>query len=124
MQVLDTIIRLAKLKPREVPVSTILDQRKSELVKLLPYWTNAEASGIFAENFFPDYPINSLKEKTLKAFEKAGKIISVSKMYAENNLRGYFIVQGEKISLKVSFTLTPENPPLVQSFDIEEVQQQ
>jgi CubicO group peptidase (beta-lactamase class C family) len=51
MQVLDTLIKLAGLQPMQLPPSNILEQRKNDLVKLLPDWNNAEQSGIFAENF-------------------------------------------------------------------------
>ena len=60
MQVLDTIIKLAGLQPRALPASRILEQRKNELIKLLPDWNNAAKAGIFAENFFPDYPLDTL----------------------------------------------------------------
>ena len=73
MQVLDTLIKMAELKPRELPASRILEQRKGELVKLLPEWNNAETSGIFAENFFPDYPIDTLKKYARDLYKKPGK---------------------------------------------------
>ncbi|MDB5137847.1 MAG: beta-lactamase family protein, partial [Mucilaginibacter sp.] len=34
-------------------------------------------------------------------------------------LRGYFIVHGEQANVKVSFTLTPENPALIQAYHID-----
>ena len=80
LKVLDTIIKIAGLQPAQLPPSAILEKRKNELVKLLPGWDNAEQSGIFAENFFPDYPIDSLKKEAKELFAKAGKIISVKEM--------------------------------------------
>jgi hypothetical protein len=62
-----------------LPASAILEQRKNELVQLLPHWNNAESSGIFAENFFPDYPIDSLKKSAGELFAKAGKIIGIKR---------------------------------------------
>lgn len=121
MQVLDTLIKMAGLKPRELPASRILEQRKEELVKLLPEWNDAEQSGIFAENFFPDYPIDTLKKYARDLYTKAGKIISVKEMKAENQLRGSFIMEGEKTNIQIYFTLSPENPPLIQEYDIWEV---
>ena len=32
----------------------------------------------------------------------------------ESQLSGYFIMDGEKADLKISFMLTPQNPPLIQ----------
>jgi hypothetical protein len=120
LAVLDTIIKMADLKPRAISVSPILEQRKNELVKLLPDWKNAEKSGIFAENFFPDNPIDSLRKQSIDLFVKAGKILSVKEMMPENNLRGSFLLEGEKTNLMVMFTLTPENPPLIQEYHISE----
>jgi CubicO group peptidase (beta-lactamase class C family) len=121
MQVLDTIIKMAGLQPMQLPPSKILEKRKNELVNILPGWNNAEQSGLFAENFFPDYPIDSLKKQAAELFLKAGKIITVSPVTPENQLRGRFIMEGEKAKLEVFFTLSPENPPLIQAFEIREL---
>jgi hypothetical protein len=42
-------------------------------------------------------------------------------MVAENNLRGAFVLEGANGSLEVFFTLTPENPPLIQEFHLREL---
>jgi len=124
LRVLDTIIKMAGLQPRQLPPSKILEQRKNELMKLLPGWDKAEQSGIFAENFFPDYPIDSLKKEARGLFTKAGKIIAVKEMRPENQLRGSFIIEGEKINIEIYFTLSPENPALIQEYHIREVPKQ
>ncbi len=118
LKVLDTIIKIAGLQPAQLPPSAILEKRKTELIKLLPGWTNAEQSGIFAENFFPDYPIDSLKKQASELFVKAGKIISVKELKPENQLRGSFILEGENSDIIIFFTLSPENPPLIQEYGI------
>jgi len=120
MQALDTLIALAKLKPKPLPVSAILNQRKSELTKLLPDWNQAEASGIFAENFFLDYFPDMLRKEATAIFNRAGKIVRVQELVPSNNLRGSFIMEGEKADIEVFFTLTPENPPLIQQYSIKE----
>jgi len=124
MKVLDTIIKLTGFRPMQLPPSKILEQRKNELVKILPDWNNAEKAGIFAENFFPDYPIDTLRKQAKDLFAKAGKIISVKEMKPENQLRGSFIIEGEKINIEIYFTLSPENPPLIQEYHIREVPKQ
>lgn len=121
LRVLDTLIKIAGLQPRQIIPSKILEQRKNELLKILPDWNNAEQSGIFAENYFPDYPIDSLKKEAKDLYNKAGKIISVKAMKPENQLRGSFIIEGEKINMEVYFTLSPENPALIQEYHIKEV---
>ncbi len=120
-RVLDTIIKIAGLKPRQLPPSAILEKRKNDLLKLLPDWNGAESSGIFAENFFPDYPIDTLKKYARQYYAKAGKIIGVKEMNPENQLRGSFIIEGEQSNIEVYFTLSPENPPLIQEYHIREL---
>jgi CubicO group peptidase (beta-lactamase class C family) len=115
--VLDTIISLAGLKPLPVTVSRILIQRKEALLKLLPNWEGAEESGIFAENFFPDRSVSHRKKELDAILEKAGNITGSSEMTAENQLRGTFLLSCSNGNVKVFFTLSPENPALVQQLD-------
>lgn len=121
MRVLDTLLAMTGLQPHSMAPSAILEKRKNELMKILPDWKDAEKSGIFAENFFPDYPIEALRTESRQLFEKAGKVIRVGELQPENQLRGSFIIEGEKANLQVMFTLTPENPPLIQEYHIREV---
>jgi CubicO group peptidase (beta-lactamase class C family) len=116
---LDSLLTLSGIKPRQLPSSAILDQRKSEIIKVIADWDIARSSGIFAENFFSDYSPRDLKAEALDTFAKAGKIISIGEMIPENQLRGYFIFHCEKADIRVTFTLTPENPALIQSYDLE-----
>ena len=124
LKILDTIIEIAGLKPMQLPSSKILEQRKNELVKLLPGWNNAQQSGIFAENFFPDYPIDTLQKYAKELYTKAGNILSIKPVVPENQLRGSFIIEGEKTNIEIYFTLSPENPPLIQEYHIREVPKQ
>ncbi|MBS1664805.1 MAG: beta-lactamase family protein [Bacteroidetes bacterium] len=117
-RVLDTLITLAHLKPHVVVGAEILSQRKKELTALLPSWEGAKKSGIFAENFFADYFVESLKQEAVAVFDRAGKIVRVGEMRPDNNLRGSFVLEGEKGNIEIRFTLTPENPALIQEYHI------
>ncbi|MBL7699843.1 MAG: beta-lactamase family protein [Chitinophagaceae bacterium] len=119
-RILDTLISLAALKPLELPASNILNQRKQQLVKLLPDWKDAETSGIFAENFFSDYFVDSLRKEAKELFKKAGRILRVGEMIPDNQLRGNFILEGEKTNIFIRFTLSPEIPALIQQYIIRE----
>ena len=119
-QVLDTLIALSKIQPRKLPVSAILNQRKNELIQLLPEWRNPDATHIFAENFFMDYFPDSLRKEAISIFTEAGRIIQVQELVPENNLRGSFIMEGEYGDIEIGFTLTPENPPLIQQYFIKQ----
>lgn len=115
--VLDTVIALAGLKPLPVRVSNVLKERKAQLVKLLPAWQNAEQSGIFAENFFPDKSVGHRKKELDLLLDKVGEITGSTEMIAENQLRGTFLLNAKKGDIKVYFTLSPENPALIQQLD-------
>ncbi len=112
--VLDGIIAAADLKPRELPASDILEQRKRELAALLPYWTDAEDSGIFAENFFMDNRLSDLVDRSRAVYAGAGQIVGIGELRAVNQLRGTFLIEGLDRSIEVFFTLTPEPVPLIQ----------
>ncbi len=119
--VMDTLVAMGQLQPRQLPVSPILAQRKAELVKLLPDWTNAEKSGLFAENFFPDQSVAMRRKAVQDLYAKAGAIRKVGELVPENQLRGHFVLEGERANIDVFFTLTPENPALIQQLDFREV---
>jgi len=118
LQVMQRLIDIAGLKPRQTIPSDILKKRQQQLVSLLPGWKNATGAGIFSENFFDDHIIDSLRKETTTLFNKAGKILRVEEIVPDNQLRGTFRLVGEKADLQVRFTLSPENPALIQAFFI------
>ena len=120
-RIVDTLIKVAKLEPRKIEPTAILLERKDQLLNLLPDWKDAESTGIFAENFFDDYFIESVRNESKILFAKAGKIIRVEEIVPENRLRGSFIIRGEKAKLLVRFTLSAGNSPKIQAFRISEI---
>ena len=122
VKMLDTLLAIANLEPGKPQASAILSQRKNELIKLLPHWNNAEFSGIFADNFFMDYFPDSLRKEASVLYTKVGHIIRINDVVPLNNLRGSFVIEGENADIKVTFTLTPENPPLIQEYHIREIE--
>lgn len=121
LKVVAKLIKKARLKPRQLPPSNRLNEIKDKLITLLPDWQGAKNSGIFAANFFLDTSLTSLRKETQKLFVKTGSITHVGAVIPENQLRGYFMMRGEKTDLKISFILSPDNPALIQSFHIEEI---
>jgi CubicO group peptidase (beta-lactamase class C family) len=119
-QVLDTLVALTGLQPYHV-TSPILEQRRKELVQLLPEWKDAHTSKIFAENFFTDNPVDSLRKLSKGLFEKAGIVKNFTAMSPLNHLRGYFDIEGENAKLRIFFTLSPEHDPKIQEFRISEL---
>ena len=117
-QMIPFIIDKAGLIPISFPVTPILKQRQNELLAFLPKWQNAQQSEIFAENFFLDYFPDLLKSEAEDIFNKAGKILKTNEIMPENGLRGKFLLEGEKANIEISFTMSPENPPLIQAYSI------
>jgi CubicO group peptidase (beta-lactamase class C family) len=122
LAVLDTIVALAGLEPRELPPSEIIETRKAQLVALLPDWRGAEHAGIFAENFFLDNRLRDLVQRTRQLFDESGEIKRVSEVRPLNQLRGTFVLEGERKNIEVFFTLTPEREPLIQQVRLRSVE--
>ena len=76
---------------------------------------------IFAENFFPDESVERRREATQKIFAEAGTIAKVGELSPENQLRGSFVLEGDKKNVRIFFTLTPEKDALIQQLDIESI---
>ncbi|HTH54726.1 MAG TPA: serine hydrolase domain-containing protein [Cyclobacteriaceae bacterium] len=112
-RVLDTLVYLLQLKKRVLPVSPTLKKFQDDIVKLIPNW-GEEFDKIFAENFFSDISKEHRKKQTDELMAKIGAIQSIGKMQPENLLRGSFDLVGEKGTLEVFFTLTPEANPKIQ----------
>ncbi len=121
MQVAKEIINRSGIQPTAVEVSTILKQRQDELMGFLPDWIGAEESDTFADNFFLDYYIDMLRAESKAVFGKAGKVLNVREIVAENNLRGTFIIECEHQDIAVYFTLSPERVPRIQQFSVRTV---
>lgn len=119
-QVLDTLLAMTKLEPRALPPSAILEQRKNELMKILPDWKDAERSGLFADNFFLDTSVVSWRRQSQALFAQIGAVKSVGPVVPENQLRGTFNIVGERGTLRVFFTLTSQKAPLIQQLRIRE----
>ena len=88
---------------------------------LTPYEFNQLATQVqleIFENFFEDYPIEDLKNSADAIFKKMGNITKVNEMIPENQLRGYCIIDCEKGKVRLAFTLTPENPALIQEYHL------
>lgn len=119
---IDSLLNWAELEPRVLVASAILEKRKQQIVSLLPSWKNTLQTGIFADNFFDDYFISDLGKQAEEAFAKAGKILSVSEVVATNQLRGYFVLKGEKKNIKIWFSLSPEPDPKIQAYKMNVVE--
>ena len=115
---MDTLLLISGIKPRTLPTSAILDQRKEEILQLINTWDTKLGDTILAENFYPDLSRETWMKNSTALFEQAGKIVSTDPLIPENQLRGSFIIHCEKKNIHVFFTLTPEKSPKIQQLDL------
>ena len=106
------------LKPRRLPASDILIQRKEELTSLLNGGVVNLDKDIFAVNVFLDKSKERRVREIQEILDKAGAIKSVQKLSPRNQLRGDFKIECENGDITVFFTLTPEKKPMVQRLDV------
>lgn len=113
-QAISLLLERAGLKPRVVPPSEILAQRKREVARLIESWDEELAAEIVADNFFLDRSRELRMAAARETLAKAGATRVVGEIAAENQLRGTFPITGEHGRVDVFFTLTPERVPRVQ----------
>ena len=118
--IISQLIKEADLKTRELPVSNHLAERKQELMKIVleQQWNDSEKSTIFAQKFFLDESLEQRKSSLEELFKEIGKILSIGEIVPKNQLRGHFDVQCEHTTIRIVFSLSPENPPLVQELTV------
>jgi CubicO group peptidase (beta-lactamase class C family) len=123
--IIDATVTLADLKQRQLPVSKILSERKEQIIKLILYnnWNinDPQVSAIFAENFFSDQSLELRKIASEELLKQAVGIRNIGELIPKNQLRGHFEIEGEEGKIKVSFSLSPENPPLIQELTLSEI---
>lgn len=112
------LFETAELKPRQLPVSDILLERQKQMSELILNWTPESEANILAENFYLDKSREKRISEVQSVLDKAGEILEIGEFTAINQLRGRYKIHTENGIIHVSFTLTPEKPPLVQKLDI------
>ncbi len=115
---LNILLETGKLGAREIAPSPILLKRQQQLVQLVQGWDEKLGQAIVADNFFLDQSRADWIKETKAQFAKIGNVVSVGNIKAENRLRGTFPIVGEKGTLNVFFTLTPEAEPKVQQLHL------
>jgi CubicO group peptidase (beta-lactamase class C family) len=113
-RVLNGLVETGKLVPRAVTPAPVLLARQQQVAQLIQGWDEKLGQEITADNFFLDRSRADWIKEAAEQFAKIGKVLSVGDIIAENRLRGTFPIVGEKGTMKVFFTLTPERDPKVQ----------
>lgn len=122
-KVMGLLLEKGVLHKRELPVSAILKKRKAQVTELIQSWDEKLGAEMLAENFYLDQSKDHRMEASKKILAQLGNIQSVSEIRPINQLRGTFILDGEKNDAEVFFTLSPEKDPKVQAIYMEIVNQ-
>jgi CubicO group peptidase (beta-lactamase class C family) len=122
-KVLDMLVERADLGPRAISPSPVLATRHMQVAQLLQSWDASLGSAITAENFFLDRSREDWIVYAREKLEPIGKITSVGPIKPENQLRGSFPLVGERGTVNVHFTLTPEREPKVQEIELTQAKQ-
>ena len=112
------LFETADLQPRKLPVSTVLNERKTQIVDLIQSWDAGLEAKILAENFYLDKSRAHRIAEIKGLLDKAGAIQTVGDIDPRNQLRGSFDIQAENDTITVFFTLSPEKYPKVQKLEM------
>lgn len=115
---LSMLLERADLGPRPVVVSPILATRQAQVAQLLQSWDASLGSAIVAENFFLDRSRDDWIVHARDKLGPIGKVTAVGPLKPENALRGSFPLVGERGTVNVKFTLTPEREPKLQELEL------
>lgn len=113
-EAMQLILEQSDIQPRELPVSPILEARARQVRSLINTWDEELGKEMLAENFFLDKSRELRMKEVAELMDAAGEIKAVDPLDAWNQLRGTFLMRGEKKNLRVLFTLSPEKDPKVQ----------
>ncbi|MGA9237700.1 serine hydrolase domain-containing protein, partial [Robiginitalea sp.] len=103
------------LKPRKLPVSSILNLRKNQIVEWFNTWDPELEAEVFAENFYLDSDRKTRLAALRPLLEGAGEIQEIGEINPGNQLRGSFEIIGNKDTVNIYFTLSPEADPKIQA---------
>ncbi len=117
-EVITTLFAEDRLGRRSLPVSDILKQRAPQVAALLQTWDEALGDEILADNFYLDKSREHRKSAADAILEEAGPITDIDQIVPRNQMRGTFVMHGEKHDVRVFFTLSPEKPGRVQRLDL------
>jgi CubicO group peptidase (beta-lactamase class C family) len=122
-QVLKILMDAGLFQNRELPASEILRERKEQVIRLLQTWDPVLEKEIVAPNLYLDLSREKRMQEVQGLLDAAGKISHAGPLEAENQMRGRFVMFGDRADIQVYFTLSPEPVPKVQWLSCELIKQ-
>ncbi len=120
-QAWDVLLKTGGLQKRELPASPILAEMRAHIVNLWNKWDDAEAKQIASMNLFLDAPVAQRRAEIQKLKEEVGVCSAAGPVIPENWLRGQFNMTCDRGIVGVFFTLSPTQPPAVQSLTFRKI---
>ena len=118
-KIVELLFEELDLPQRQTGTSQILKTRQAQVVEWIKTGdANLEAE-IMAESFFLDGDKKRRMDEIRPLLEEAGGITGYGAMQPWNQLRGTFDLYGERDTLRVGFTLSPEADPKVQYLEVD-----
>ncbi|CAF0721691.1 unnamed protein product [Adineta ricciae] len=125
--IIDKLVHLADLKPRKLPISKILAERKEQVIQVIlnNNWNihDSELLTIFADNFFNNSSLERRKAVSRDLLDQIGKVVEIEELTPKNQLSGTFHLKGENGSVRILLCLSPESIPLVQELELTMIKQ-
>ncbi len=109
------ILEQSGIEPRAWAASALLQERAEQVARLVQTWDPVLEEEILAENFYLDTPRALRRREAEDVLAAAGAITSIGPLAPANQLRGTFVMHGEKEDVEVFFSLSPESVPKVQA---------
>jgi len=118
-EALGVMLRTGALTPREPAPAPVLAQQRDEVSRLVLNWNDRLADSIAAVNLFLDRSRDRRKAELADLNAQVGPCRAGSGFdVVENALRGQWTMPCERGALRVSITLAPTTPPLVQYLEV------
>jgi len=116
---MELLVNEARIPARPAEGHPTLFRRAEELATLLTGdWRPEALHAALAPNVFLDHSLETWRRETRALLEQMGPIRDREPLVPENRLRGRFRLIGERQSLEVFLTLTPEATPRIQEIKL------
>ena len=118
-EALGILARTGGLVPRAPQPSAVLTARREEVSRLILQWNDRLADSLAAVNLFLDQSADRRKTQIAKLISEVGPCRAGTGFdIVENALRGQWTMPCDRGAARVSITLAPTTPPLVQYLEV------